>query len=207
MLVARIYLRVSTNEQDLERQEAIVTDAKAKGIGSYTVYREKASGARSDRPELLRMINDLQDGEIVIAEKMDRISRLPLEEAEKLIQKITDKGAKLAIPGVVDLTDIIEQSEGIAKTVLESVQSMLLKLALQMAHDDYETRRERQKQGIQKAKREGKYHGRKADKQNHKRIIELRTSGTSIAKTAEFCECSTAQVKKIWKLHNQNPVV
>ncbi len=32
--------------------------------------REKASGARADRPELLRMIEDLQSGEVVIAEKM-----------------------------------------------------------------------------------------------------------------------------------------
>ena len=39
------------------------------------VYREKASGARADRPELLRMIADLQPGEVVVAEKIDRISR------------------------------------------------------------------------------------------------------------------------------------
>jgi len=37
------------------------------------VYREKASGARADRPELLRMIADLQSGEVVIAEKIHRI--------------------------------------------------------------------------------------------------------------------------------------
>src|SRR4051794_17794581 len=67
------------------------------------VYREKASGARVDRPELLRMIADLQPGEMVIAEKIDRISRLPLPEAEKLITTIRDKGVQLAIPGVVDL--------------------------------------------------------------------------------------------------------
>ena len=40
------------------------------------IYREKASGARPDRPELLRMIADLQPGEVVVAEKIDRISRL-----------------------------------------------------------------------------------------------------------------------------------
>jgi len=58
------------------------------------VYREKASGARSDRPELLRMIEDLQPGEVVIAEKIDRISRLPLAEAEKLVDAIKAKGAR-----------------------------------------------------------------------------------------------------------------
>ncbi|MCH1990983.1 recombinase family protein, partial [Achromobacter xylosoxidans] len=75
--VARLYMRVSTEEQDLERQEAIIAAAKAAGFYLAGIYREKASGARVDRPELLRMINDLQPGEAVIAEKIDRLSRLP----------------------------------------------------------------------------------------------------------------------------------
>ena len=78
---ARIYLRVSTEQQDLARQEAIVAGARASGFYVAAVYREKASGARPDRPELLRMVADLQPGEVVVAEKIDRISRLPLPEA------------------------------------------------------------------------------------------------------------------------------
>jgi len=95
------------------------------------------------------MIADLQPGEVVVPEKIDRISRLPLAEAEQLIASIRAKGAKLAIPGVVDWSDLAAGAEGVARIVLESVQELLLKLALQMAHDDYETRRERQRQGIQ----------------------------------------------------------
>jgi len=49
MRVARVYLRVSTAEQDLQRQEAIVTEVKAAGYYVAGVYREKASGARADR--------------------------------------------------------------------------------------------------------------------------------------------------------------
>jgi hypothetical protein len=60
------------------------------------VYREKASGARADRPELLRMIADLQSGEVVVAERIDRISRLPLAEAQRLVGSIRSKGARLA---------------------------------------------------------------------------------------------------------------
>ena len=90
---ARVYLRVSTDEQDLARQEQIVGNARALGYYVASVYREKASGARSDRPELLRMINDLQPGEVVVAEKIDRISRLPLAEAERLVGAIKANGA------------------------------------------------------------------------------------------------------------------
>ena len=82
------------------------------------VYREKASGARADRPELLRMIADLQPGEVVVAEKIDRISRLPLAEAEQLVASIRSKGAKLAVPGVVDLSDFVAGADGVARIVL-----------------------------------------------------------------------------------------
>ncbi len=134
-MVARVYLRVSTDAQDLERQEAITTAAKAAGYYVAGIYREKASGARADRPELLRMIGDLQPGEVVIAEKIDRISRLPLPEAERLVASIQAKGASLAVPGVVDLSDLAAEAQGVAKIVLEAVQIMLFRLALQMARD------------------------------------------------------------------------
>lgn len=152
MKIARIYLRVSTDEQDLTRQAQIEDNTRSAGYYIAGVYREKASGARVDRPELLRMIADLQPGEVVVAEKIDRISRLPLAEAQRLVDSIRSKGAKLAVPGVVDLSEFVDEADSIAKIVLESVQEMLLKLALQMARDDYETRRDRQRQGVQLAK-------------------------------------------------------
>ncbi len=199
--VARVYLRVSTDEQDLVRQEGIVSGARNAGYYVAAVYREKASGARPDRPELLRMIEDLQAGEVVVAEKIDRISRLPLPDAERLIETIRAKGARLAVPGILDLSEIVADTEGVSRIVLEAVQDMLLRLALQTARDDYETRRERQRQGIDVARRAGRYTGRKADTAQHRRIVALREAGMSIARTAELAGCSVAQVKRITALH------
>lgn len=201
--VARVYQRVSTKDQDLTRQAAIVDSAKVAGFYIAGVYREKASGARADRPELLRMIEDLQPGEVVIAEKMDRISRLPLQDAEKLIEAIKDKGAKLAVPGVVDFSDLVADATGVTKIVLESVQDMLLRVALQSARDDYEDRRERQRQGIALAKQEGRFTGRKPDVKLHERIIALRYAGESIANTAHLASCSEATVKRVWAAHQR----
>lgn len=198
MNVARLYLRVSTDEQDLARQASVEANAREAGYYIAGIYREKASGARVDRPELLRMIADLQSGEVVIAEKMDRLSRLPLPEAEQLISAIRAKGARLAIPGLVDLSDMAQAADGIAKIVLESTQEMLLRLALQMARDDYETRRDRQQQGIALAKAAGKYAGRKPDLVMQQRIVALRKAGYSIRATAEMAGCSQSQVKRIW---------
>ncbi|MDA8307432.1 MAG: recombinase family protein [Deltaproteobacteria bacterium] len=201
MKVARIYLRVSTDEQDLARQADIQQGTKAAGYYIAGVYREKASGARADRPELLRMIADLQQDEVVVAEKIDRISRLPLAEAEQLVASIRAKGAKLAVPGVLDLSDFAAGADGMAKIVLESVQELLLKLALQMARDDYETRRERQRQGVQLAKAVGKYPGRIPDITTHQRIVALREAGQTIKRTANLAGCSESQVKRIWAIH------
>ena len=85
--------------------------------------------------------------------------------------------------------------------MLEAVQDMLLRVALQTARDDYEDRRERQRQGIAIAKEKGRYTGRKADHAQHRRIVALREAGMRIAKTAELAPCSPAQVKKVMARH------
>jgi DNA invertase Pin-like site-specific DNA recombinase len=202
MKVARLYLRVSTDEQDLTRQADIEHSARQAGYYIAGVYREKASGARADRPELLRMIADLQPGEVVVAEKIDRISRLPLAEAEQLVACIRAKGARLAVPGLVDLSELATTPDAVTRIVLESVQTLLLKLALQMARDDYETRRERQRQGVQLAKAAKKYVGRIPNVATHERIIALRRTGLTIQRTAELAGCSPSQVKRIWALRS-----
>lgn len=192
---------ISTDQQDLARQVDIENSSRAAGYYIAGIYREKASGARADRPELLRMISDLQVGEVVIAEKMDRISRLPLAEAEQLVNSIRAKGARLAVPGLVDLSAFTAEADGVAKIVLESMQELLLKLALQMAREDYETRRERQSQGVMLAKTAGKYVGRKPDLSTHDRIIALRKAHQTIKRTAELAGCSVSQVKRIWGVY------
>ncbi|ARS53524.1 recombinase family protein [Kushneria konosiri] len=202
--IARIYMRVSDESQSLERQERLITDAQEAGYYIAAIYREKASGARADRPELQRMISDLQSGDLVIAERIDRISRLPLPQAQALIDVIHAKGARLSIPGILDFSDLVAESEGITKIVLESVQEMLLKLALQMARDDYEERRRRQLEGISLAKKKGLFTGRRPDKVLHERIRTLRSANFSIAETARIAGCSEASVKRVWSKHKNS---
>jgi DNA invertase Pin-like site-specific DNA recombinase len=129
-----------------------------------------------------------------------------LTEAQRLVGSIRSKGARLAEPGLVDLSEFATEADGVARIVLESVQELLLKLALQMARDDYETRRERQRQGVQLAKAAGKYAGRIPDAATHQRIIALRGAGQSIKRTAKLAGCSESQVKRVWAIHlNQAP--
>lgn len=202
----RIYIRVSTEEQTLERQDYLIEDAKRQGYYIAGVYREKISGAVENRPELQRLIDELQQGDFVLAEKIDRISRLPLEAAEKLIDRIKAKGARLLIPGIVDFSDLINDSEGVSKIILSAVQNVLLKLSLQMARDDYELRRKRQKEGIELAKVKGRFKGRKPSEDLHKKIIDCRyKSKMSIAGTADLLGTSKSTVARVCRYYkNQN---
>ena len=194
--IARIYQRVSTEGQDLTRQESLRADAEAKGYTVVATYSEKASGTSEQRPELQRMLADLNKGDIIIAEHLDRITRLPMDKAEALMAQIEAKGAKVSVPGLIDLP---KAEEGMTGIVIEAMQKMLLKMALHQCRADYETRRERQRQGIEVAKTKGTYKGRKPDTVANAKIVELRAIGYTISKIASTLNVSESQVKLILK--------
>jgi DNA invertase Pin-like site-specific DNA recombinase len=64
------YARVSTRDQDLAGQLA-----ELKAAGCELVYREKVSGATSDRKELARLVRKLERGDTVIVTRLDRLAR------------------------------------------------------------------------------------------------------------------------------------
>lgn len=209
---ARVYLRVSTQQQNLDRQRQIIDNAKKNGFYIAGVYEEKASGVNADRPELNRLIDDLQEGDWVIAEKLDRITRLPPREAELLIARITEKGARLHVPDVFsfgNLDDVMGKEESLPKyltePLMDALQKMFLRMALSIAYEDWRTRKERTQQGLEKAKAEGRLKGRPANKELHKSIIELTLKGVSISSIATLLECSQTTVKRIRREHkNKN---
>ena len=206
--ICRIYQRVSTSSQDLTRQQKLVDDAEAAGFYVAGVYSEKISGTVASRPELNRMIADLKKGDVVIAESLDRISRLPVAEGEALIARITDKGAKIAVPDLIDLSEVIDNStDEMVRIVLEANQKMMLKIALHIARKDYEQRVTKQASGIAEKKEADKtkpleertYKGRKADTFTNAKIVELRKLDYTIAKIASTLNVSESQVKLILK--------
>jgi DNA invertase Pin-like site-specific DNA recombinase len=81
------YARVSTQGQDLTAQ----LDA-LKAAGAETVYREKVSGVRADRPQLAKLMASLKAGDIVTVTKLDRLGRSTRELLE-LIERIGKAGA------------------------------------------------------------------------------------------------------------------
>jgi len=64
------YARVSTHEQILNLQIGTLEAA-----GCERIYQEKASGSKAERPELMRMLDQLRTGDTVIIWKRDRLGR------------------------------------------------------------------------------------------------------------------------------------
>ena len=64
------YARVSTRDQDLAAQ-----DAELRAAGCAKVFKEKASGAKTDRPELAKVINRLEPGDVLVVTRLDRLGR------------------------------------------------------------------------------------------------------------------------------------
>lgn len=140
-------------------------------------------------------MSELQPGDIIIAEHLDRITHRPLDKAEALMKAIKAKGATVSAPGLVEQLKMEEV--GVASVVIDTMQEMLLKLALYQCRADWETSRERQRQGIEVAKVKGVYKGRKPDTVANAKIVELRKIGYTIAKIADTLNVSESQIKLI----------
>lgn len=214
-MYARIYMRVSTEEQDLERQEKLIEDTKNKGFYVAAVYREKISGTTEweKRPELSRLIYDLQKNDVVIAESIDRLTRLEPTKALELIDAIQSKGAKIQVPEVFDFDTISQSISGktthfdpsfLMSDLFLAMQTMFLKLAVSVAYHDFQKRKVRQKQGITLARKQGKYRGRQPNTALHNAIIEQRKSGVSITQVAKILNTSESTVLRVWKKYKHN---
>ncbi|WP_134677140.1 recombinase family protein [Ectopseudomonas khazarica] len=196
----RAYLRASTNEQDASRTHtALEQFAAAHGRAIASTYLENASGATSERPELLRLLKDARRGDALLVESIDRLSRLPMDDWSKLKAAIDAKGLRIVALDLPTSHEGMRDTKGDEFTdrMLGAINSMLVEMMAAIARKDYEQRRERQAQGIQKAKDAGKYKGRPVDEALHRRIRELLGAGLGIRATARLAECSTTTVLRI----------
>lgn len=167
-------------------------------------YVENASGASLNRPELTRMLSDMEPGDVILIEQVGRLSRLNDAGWEILRKEISDKQlsvVSLDLPtSHMALTNAV--SDDFTRSMLKAVNGMMLDMLAAIARKDYEDRRRRQAEGITKAKIEGKYRGRVADAQKHELIRTLRlVNGKSLRETARLAGVSKMTVIRV--CHNR----
>ena len=196
----RAYLRASTAEQDASRaRDALEKFATDNDRRIASEYLENESGARADRPELLRLLKDARKGDVLLVESIDRLSRLPADDWQKLKAAIDSKGLRIVALDLPTSHQGMKDTKGDEFTgrMLAAINSMLVEMMAAIARKDYEQRRQRQAQGIEKAKAEGAYKGRPVDEDLHKRVRELLAAGFGVRGTARLARCSTTTVLRI----------
>lgn len=136
------YVRVSSFDQNPSRQLDQVQLDK--------VFEDKASGRDTHRPQLKACLAHLRDGDTLHVHSMDRLSR-SLDDLRKIVKELTSRGVIVRF-----------HKESLSFTGQDSAMSnLLLSLLGAVAEFERSLIRERQKEGVEIARKAGKYLGRK----------------------------------------------
>lgn len=175
--------RTSTTEQEAGLL-AQVRDLKA--FGCDEIYQEQVSSV-GERPQLDAAIKSLRNGDKLVVCKLDRLAR-SVKHLGDIIETLEAKGAGLVILSMGGQQ--IDTTTATGKLVLNMMSSV--------AQFEREMMLERQKEGIQRAKDEGKYTGRKptamAKSDAVKRLVASGMSKTDVCKQLNISRASLYRI-------------
>lgn len=199
---AVIYIRVSSADQNVARQvEALKKLVNESDFDQVETFTDKLSGSVpfADR-EIGGYLDQHGDQvKLLIVHDLDRLGRNAID-IQQTIERLSDQGinVRIAQQGISTLLE-----NGKRNPAAQIVVSVLATLA-QMEREKI---RERQREGIEIAKREGKFKGRKPGTKEsaakflakHKAVVKELKQGTSVRRAAKLCDVSPATVQKVKK--------
>lgn len=172
------YARVSTVDQDLDLQQA-----KLKAEGCEIIRSEKVSGgSREGRTELATVIAFLRAGDELVVTRLDRLGR-DTRDVLNIIHECQQRGA------FVTVLDPHVSTRGEMGSLILTVLGMVAQMERRFI-------RERQREGIARAKAAGVYRGGKI-RLDHQLILRLREEGMSPFSIAKKVGCSRMQVYRV----------
>lgn len=136
------YARVSTTEQNIERQ-----DVALEQLGCEKIYIDKITGTTLDRPEFNKMMDYVREGDTLIVSEYNRLSRSTMD----LLNTVNN----LANKGVI----VKSMKENLDTSTPQG--RFMLTIFAGLAEFERELMKQRQAEGIERAKLAGKYKGRK----------------------------------------------
>lgn len=175
------YARVSTQDQHLTGQlEAL------QAAGAATIFREKVSGARADRPQLAKLMSSLKKGDTVLVTKLDRLGR-STRELLNLIEAIGQAGASFRSLGD-PLWDTSSSQGRLLCTVLVAI-----------AEFERDLIRERTGEGRKRAMAAGVKFGRKPKLSPYQRkeALKRRAKGETLASIAKSYAVDISMISRL----------
>jgi DNA invertase Pin-like site-specific DNA recombinase len=175
------YIRVSTVYQNTVRQ--------LDGIELDKVFTEHKSGKNKDREQLKSMIDYVRDGDTIHIHSIDRLAR-NLADLKELINTMNDKGVSVQF-----------HKEGMKFNgdKNDSMTNLLFNILGSFAEFERELMLERQREGIAKAKEEGKYKGRTKSIDDDAIRSAMSKEGASFRKVAKELGISLSTVQRAMK--------
>lgn len=174
------YIRVSTTDQNTERQ--------LDGVQLNKVFTDKVSGATTDRPELQNMLEYVREGDVIHVHSIDRLAR-SLVDLLALVQSLTAKGVHVRF----NKENLLFTGES------NPTQSLMLSIMGSVAEFERAMIRERQREGIAKAKEKGVYKGR-SKTIDDKAIRSHVAAGNSYRDSAKTLGVSVSTVQRAMKV-------
>jgi DNA invertase Pin-like site-specific DNA recombinase len=176
------YARVSTTDQDLSIQEAAL-----KAAGCEVIRSEKRTGTTTQGREELRTVLDfLRKGDVLTVTRIDRLAR-SIADLQDIVRTIKSRGAALKAT-----EQPIDTSTAAGKCFLDMLGVF--------AEFETNLRRERQLEGIARAKAEGVYKGRPASIDAAK-VRELKAGGMGPTEIAKALKIGRASVYRVLQGH------
>lgn len=147
------YARVSTGEQNLDRQ---IEAFKELGAKDKYIICDKASGKDIDRPNYLMLRNSLlRSGDTLVVKSLDRLSRRKADIKNEL-EYYKSIGVRVKI---MDLPTTMVDIDG-QEWIVEMVNNIIIEVLSSIAEQERKTTKQRQKEGIEAAHKKGKHLGR-----------------------------------------------
>jgi len=140
-----------------------------------------------------------QKGDIVLVEQIDRISRLKDDDWNSLKSIIKTKGLRVVSLDLPTSHQFAVVNDEFTGKMLSAINDLMLDMLAAIARKDYVDRRRRQKEGIIKAKSEGRYPGRPSDTELQQKIEGMLTDKKSYDYIQHILGCSRTTISKASK--------
>jgi len=181
------YIRVSSKEQNEGRQIKALKDY-SKELKDEHIYIDKQSGKDFEREKYQELKKILREGDAVIIQELDRLGRNK-DMIKQELKELQERKVRVKILNIP--TTLIEFEEGQA-WLLDMVNNILVEVLGAIAEEERNKIRQRQAEGIELAKQEGKYQGRdkgtfKADMKKFKKVYnQVQGKQITVAQAVEL---------------------
>ncbi|WP_326514170.1 recombinase family protein [Clostridium intestinale] len=149
------YVRVSTKEQNENRQVKALKDF-CNELKDENIYMDKESGKDFNREQYQELKKLLRQGDTLIIKELDRLGRNK-ESIKDELDYYKEKKVRVKILNIP--TTLMDFPEG-SEWVFEMINNILIEVLGAIAEEERNKIRSRQREGIELAKKEGKYKGR-----------------------------------------------